>query len=156
MSAGIFAIVGVALGSALGYFGQRLMAGRAEEFARRERLRRERMDAYSAFAASAMEARRAQINRWYQRRDAGSASSEYDEAKAESYLGRSAAWRERYRVQLVADDEGLSGLAEAAVKSLRSIPKAETKSGMEQSAKETRSLIERFVTDAAAQLSSHD
>jgi hypothetical protein len=130
------------------------MAGRAEDFATRERLRRERMDAYSAFAASAMEARRGQINRWYRRRDAGPSSAEYDEAKAESYLGRSAAWRERYRVQLVADDEALSALAEATVKSLRAIPKADTKSQMEAKAQETRNLIERFVTDAATQLSS--
>jgi hypothetical protein len=155
MSTGIFAIVGVMLGSALGYFGQRLMAGRAEDFATREHLRRERMDAYSAFAAGAMDARRGQINRWYQRRDAGRSSSvEYDEAKAQSYLGRSAAWRERYRVQLVANDEALSALAEATVISLRAIPKGDTKTEMEERAQETRALIERFVTDAAAHLAS--
>ncbi len=71
MSGGIFAIIGVVLGSVLTYLVQNLMARRAEDFATRERHRRERMDAYSTFAADAMDARRSQINRWYQRRDAG-------------------------------------------------------------------------------------
>lgn len=153
MSSGIFAIIGVALGSVLTYLVQDRMARRAEDFARRERLRRERMDVYSTFAAGTMDARRAQINRWYQRRDAGRATPQYQEAKAESYQRRVAARRERYRVELVAIDDGMVVLAEAAVESLGAIHKAESETGMEERADHTRDLIERFVSEAAAQLS---
>lgn len=156
MSAGIFAIAGVILGSVSTYLVQNVMARRAERFATRERLRRERMDAYSAFAAEAMDARRAQINRWYQRRDAGRGSVVYGDAKAESYRGRSAARRARYRVQLVADDLELTQLAETAVESLGHIHKAETKAEMEARAERTRSLVEDFVRDAAMRLSVQD
>ncbi|MBM0123444.1 hypothetical protein [Pimelobacter simplex] len=54
MSAGFFAILGVLLGSISTYWVQNRMAARAEGFETQERLRRERMDAYSAFAASAI------------------------------------------------------------------------------------------------------
>lgn len=154
MTVGIFAIVGVVLGSVSTYLVQTLMAGRAEDFAMRERLRRERMDAYSAFAAAAMEARRSQINRWYQRRDAGRGSAQYDDAKAESYRGRSAARLERYRLQLVADDDRLTALAETAIESLGDIHQAETKSEMEARAEGTRTLVEQVVGVAAAHLSA--
>lgn len=153
MSTGIFAVIGVALGSLLTYVVQDRMARRAETFATRERLRQERMDAYSAFASDSMDARRAQINRWYQRRDSARGTPEYEAAKADSYRSRAAARHERYRVQLVAGDGGLTELAEAAVKSLGHIHKAQTKPQMEERAEHTRSLIEQFVTQATVELS---
>ena len=130
------------------------MAQRAEDFAERERLRQERMDVYSAFAAATMDARRAQIHRWHQRRDAGRGTSQYEEAKTQSYLGRVNARRERYRVELVANEPGMFAMAEEAVESLGAIHKAESQPKMEQHAEHTRKLIERFVSDAAAQLSA--
>ena len=152
MSPGIFAIVGVLIGSIATYLVQNLMARRAESFERQERLRRERMEVYSAFAAEAMDARRAQINRWYQRKDAGRGSAEYDEAKADSYRGRTEARRERYRIELVADDPDLTGLAEAVVESLGAIHKGSMKAQMEERAERTRTLVESFVTAAADQI----
>lgn len=152
MSGGVFAIVGVILGSVSTYLVQNLMARRAERFATQERLRRERMDAYCAFAADAMDARRSQINRWYQRRDAGRGSVLYEDAKAESYRGRSSARRARYLVQLVGDDPDLSQLAETAVESLGDIHKAQTKSEMEELAERARTLIEDFVRCSAMRL----
>lgn len=154
MSAGIFAIVGVALGSLLTYAVQSRMARRAEDFATRERLRQERMDAYSALAADTMDARRAQIDRWYQRRDSGRGTPQYEAAKAESYRGRTAARRERYRVELVAADAEMTALAEEAVASLGDIHKAQSKTEMEERAEHTRRLVERFVERAASQLSA--
>lgn len=152
MSSGIFAIIGVALGSALTYLVQSHMARRAEDFAQRERLRRERMDVYSAFAARTMDARRAQINRWYQRTDKGRGTKAYEDAKSATYRERTAARREQYRVKLVATDQGFADLAVAAVDSLRYIPKTESKVEMEERADRTRDLVEQFVVKAGSQL----
>lgn len=155
MISGLFAIVGVALGSVLTYVVQSRMARRAEDFALSERLRRERMDAFTAFAAEAMEARSAQINRWYQRRDAGRGSSRYEEAKSQSYRSRTAARRARYLVELVAGHEDMVLLSAEAVESLRLIHKAPTKPEMEALADQTRELVERFVRDAALRVASN-
>jgi hypothetical protein len=81
MSSGVFAIVGVVLGSVLTYLMQSRLARRTEEFARAQSLRHERLEVYSALAAQAMEARRAQINRWYQRRDSGRGTTQYADAR---------------------------------------------------------------------------
>lgn len=110
------------------------------------------MEVYSAFAAGAMDARRGQINRWYQRRDTGRGSAEYGHAKADSYRGRTEARRERYRVELVADNQDLTELAESVVESLGAIHKGATKAEMEERADSTRTLIERFVTAAANEI----
>jgi hypothetical protein len=136
MSPGNFAIVGIALGAISTYLVQSLMARRAEGFEAHERLRRERMEVYSSFASSTMEARRGQINRWYQHTDAGRDSAEYGDAKAESYRGRSVARRERYRVQLVAVDGGLTDLAERVVQSLGAVHEGATRPEMEEKARD--------------------
>ena len=110
------------------------------------------MEVYTAFASAAMDARRAQINRWYQRRDAGRGTPHYLESKADSYQSRVAARQERYRVELVASDNELSQLAEAVLRSFSPIHKAISKGEMEEFADYTRDLIERFVAGAVTQL----
>lgn len=152
MSSGVFAIIGVVLGTVLTYVVQNRMASRAEDFVQRQRLRDERLDAYSAFAAGVMDARRAQINRWYQRRESQRGSQLYESAKADSYHARTAARRDEYRVQLVAKDESTRVRAREVVESLGAIHKADTRADMEDRADVTRELIDRFVTEASAQL----
>lgn len=48
--ASVIAVVGTLLGSTVTYVFQRVNAGRVERFARDERLRQERIAAYSGFA----------------------------------------------------------------------------------------------------------
>jgi hypothetical protein len=96
-----------------------------------------------------MEARRTQIDRWYQRSHSGRGTTQYAEAKAQSYHSRAAARFERYRVELVSPDSDMTTLAEAAVVSLGDIHKAESKEDMEQRAEHTRNLIEQFVAAGA-------
>lgn len=152
MVAGVFAVVGVLLGSVSTLVVQTVMARRAETFAVGEKLRQQRMEAYCALADEAMEARRTQINRWYQRRDAGAGTAEYAKAKDESYRGRAAARRQRYKVQLVADDDRLIRKADLLIESMGPIHKAETEAEMERLAEHTVELIEDFVKSASAQL----
>ena len=120
---GIFGFAGVAVGAGLTYLTQARMARRAEHFESGERLRRERLEIYSNFAAAAMETQRAQVNRWHKLQEFGSKSQEYRIAEAEAHQARNAARREWYRVQLVADSSEISDLARRAVDLLGEIHK---------------------------------
>jgi membrane protein YqaA with SNARE-associated domain len=71
----VIAVAGTLLGSVAGYVFQRLNAGRTERFARDERLRQERMAAYSGYAGAVTDLRRAVVSLWFllQRTDSGDA-----------------------------------------------------------------------------------
>ena len=135
---GLLAILGAAAGSALTYVLQRKMAVRAEEFAVAERVRAEGMAAFSSFASAAMEARRAQVDRWYQRRDAGPGSDEYRSAKDESFRCRAAAWQVLFRAQLVSDSDELNSRATELLDGIGRLHKAQTKDDLDQEADKWR------------------
>ena len=145
---GLLAILGAAAGSALTYLLQRKMAVRAEEFAVAERVRAERMAAFSSFASAAMEARRAQVNRWYQRRDAGRDSDAYRTAKAESHRYRAAASQALFRAQLVSDSEELSNRATKVLEGIGDLHKAQTKDDLDQEADKWRDGVGLYVKAA--------
>jgi len=63
--ASIIAVAGTLLGSTTTYVFQRLTAGHAEEFARNEQLRQERLAAYSAYAGAITELRQGVIAVWF-------------------------------------------------------------------------------------------
>lgn len=65
--ASVIAVVGTLLGSAVTYVFQRVNAGRVETFARDERLRQERIAAYSGFAEAITELRQGVISLWFVR-----------------------------------------------------------------------------------------
>lgn len=61
----LIAVLGTLLGSLLTYVFQRRTALRAEHFTRGERLRQERIEAYSAFAGALANLRRGQLDYWF-------------------------------------------------------------------------------------------
>lgn len=148
ISSGIFTLLGAVLGSGLTYLAQATMAGRSQRFARDERHRAEQIDACSRFASAAMEARRAQKNRWYQRRLEGPDSSPYSEAKAESYRLRAAAWQELYRAELVTNDPELSELARQALNLVADMHNAPDEDAVSQTGESVRKKVEAFVQAA--------
>ncbi|MFE0930627.1 hypothetical protein ACFW4O_30810 [Streptomyces mutabilis] len=76
VAASVIAVLGTLLGSGLTYLFQRQTMNRSEQFTRNERLRQERIAAYSAFAGALANYRRGQM-------DLGS---------RDMSTGRSAAW----------------------------------------------------------------
>jgi membrane protein YqaA with SNARE-associated domain len=63
----LIAVIGTLLGSTITYLFQRSHAGRAEAVARSERLRQDRIVAYSEFAGTITELRRGVITLWFHR-----------------------------------------------------------------------------------------
>src|SRR5215510_14984299 len=80
----IIAVLGTLAGSTTGYIFQRRISERSEITAREERLRQDRLDAYSAFAAAVMDLRRVQYDRWH-RRDDHPEHHDDEAVSAESY-----------------------------------------------------------------------
>lgn len=77
-------MVGTLLGSTVTYVFQRVNAGRVERFAHDERLRQERMAAYSGFAGAITELRRGVISLWFVRQRDDAARPELYAARTES------------------------------------------------------------------------
>jgi hypothetical protein len=152
LSAGVFTVVGVGLGSGLTFLIQTRVISRNERFSRTERLRRERMEIYSAFAAAAMDLRRGQYDRWHTREQEGRGSERYEASKFESYRLRAAARRELYRIRLVANDVRLAEMAAEVVRQLSDMHRAADETALETAGSDTRNAIECFVDAAVSQL----
>jgi hypothetical protein len=111
-------------------------------------LLRERMAAFSTFASAAMEARRSQVDRWYQRHDAGRDSDAYRTAKDESFRCRAAAWQALFRAQLVSDSDELNSRATELLDGIGGLHKAQTKDDLDQEADKWRDGVGLYVKAA--------
>jgi hypothetical protein len=151
---GVLAIVAAAAGSTLTFYTQHHVARRAERFAVAEQMRAERLAAFSAFAGAAMEARRAQVDRWYQLHDGGRESSAYIAAKNESYRAKALAWQALFRAQLVSDSTELTALAAAALEGIGSLHRAAAKDELDHRAEGVRESVGAFVAAAREHLNA--
>ncbi|MCE4947447.1 MULTISPECIES: hypothetical protein [Streptomyces] len=102
--ASVVAVFGTLLGSAITHHFQRRSADRSEQFARAQRLRQERMDAYCAYAAALLEYRRVLVHRWFVRHEEGRCGEDTVELREEVYKARCAAQEAMFRAQMVSDD----------------------------------------------------
>jgi type II secretory pathway pseudopilin PulG len=113
----VVAVVGTLLGSLATHYFQRRNRADAERFERGERLRQERVSAYTTYGGALVSLRRALIDRWYaaheERRNA-----DPDAIRYETYRLRTVALEAMFRVQLVTESQQLIGLAQAAIDSV--------------------------------------
>jgi hypothetical protein len=88
--ASVTAVVGTLLGSTSTYVFQQLTASRAEDFARAERLRQERVTAYSVFAGTITDLLRGVIAIWFRQHSAVADAEDIFALRAEANrVGRS-------------------------------------------------------------------
>ena len=108
----VVAVVGTLLGSLATHYFQRRNRADAERFERNERLRQERVSAYTTYGGALVSLRRAQIDRWYaihERRD----NADPDAIRYETYRFRTEALEAMFRVQLVTESRELITVAHA-------------------------------------------
>ncbi|MFB7467974.1 hypothetical protein ACFCZ1_31530 [Streptomyces sp. NPDC056224] len=148
----VVAVAGTLIGSLSTYLFQRRTADRAEAVARRERLRQERLSAYSGYAAAVTDLKRAKITLWFRQRRSPRDEESLMTARLESDRLGAAAETAAFRLQLVVDDPQLRRLMEAVSDRLGEITRAEDRqtvvaieSGFEQA-------VRAFVDAAADQL----
>ena len=116
---GIIGVAATLLGSFSTYLFQSRTAGRAETFARDERLRQEQLIACSAYAVSLTALKRGLITLWFRRNDED--GPVWQEARTEADQLGASAEAARFRVQLVSGDPQLMVLADSAFTALGGI-----------------------------------
>lgn len=113
----IVAVVGTLLGSLATHYFQRRNRADAERFERGERLRQERVSAYTTFGGALVSLRRAQIDRWYAVHEKRQ-TADPDAIRYETYRLRTSALETMFRVQLVTESAHLIELAQQAIDSV--------------------------------------
>ncbi|WP_371618187.1 hypothetical protein [Streptomyces sp. NBC_00454] len=102
--ASVVAVIGTLIGSWSTYAFQRRAAARTRAEAREERLRQERLSAYSAYAGAVTELKRAQITLWFRRRADPRDEETVLAAQLESDRLGAAAETTVFHLRLVAED----------------------------------------------------
>ncbi|MCP3817484.1 hypothetical protein NLX86_04830 [Streptomyces sp. A3M-1-3] len=139
------------MGSISTFVFQRRSAQRAEVFARQERLRQERLTAYSACAGAITELKRAVVGLWLRRRS-DPHGAEYATALAECDRLGAAAEHARFRVQLVAEDPALTVLADAAFATIGAVRDAAGRTELLDHEARCLDALGAFMASAAAQV----
>jgi hypothetical protein len=147
----LIAVAGTLLGSTTSFLFQRRSADRAEGFARAERLRQERLTAYSAYAGAITELKRGIVSLWFRRQEDPD-GAEYLMARAECDRLGAAAEQAQFRMRLISEDPELAILADAAFATIGSIGRAAGKDQLAE--RETRCLdaLNAFIAGAATHL----
>jgi hypothetical protein len=150
--ASVIAVLGTLGGATASFLFQRNISERNESNARDERLRQERLAAYSSFAAAVMDLRGIQYDRGYSRMTAKDDQIDRSSIRAESTRLRSVAWTAFYRFKLTSPDEQLTGLATRAVEEALDVVDASNKVDLKTRSERARAHIDEFISAAATHL----
>ncbi len=142
----LIAVAGTLLGSFTTYWFQRRNAIRAEDLARSERLRQERLTAYSEYAAALADLRRGQATLWLRTRDSGDTSAAHTEADR---LG-STAHAAKLRLELVSARP--EPLADAALNQVNTLLEAADLADLKTRERAFEAALSAFIQDAATRL----
>jgi hypothetical protein len=154
MSEAWVALAGTVVGGLISYIFQRMNISRADTNAKAERLRSEKLAAYSEFASVLLEYRRVQLHRWHLVLDSAR-PEQVEEAEHESRRCRATAWTAFYRVKLLSDDQVLLGQADRALETMREFASvADSRSRVDAQGRLGRKAVEEFIDSAKAALDS--
>ncbi|GAA4833480.1 hypothetical protein [Kitasatospora terrestris] len=148
---GVFALVGTLTGAAAAHLFQRRAAGQALRSGREEWLRRQRLEAYSAFAGTVLSFRRAQHRRARERLR-GTPEAESAAVADESRHLRAAAWESYYRLRMLARSPAITELAERAVQEAAAVRSAADGGDLDRRAATARDAVTRFSDLAGEQI----
>ncbi|MFD5001370.1 hypothetical protein ACFWMV_00540 [Streptomyces mutabilis] len=142
--ASAIAVLGTLLGSGLTLAFQQRTTDRGHQFTRHERLRQERLDAYSAYAGALINYRRCLVHLWFCEHEQ-SPHEDPSVVRVRAYDLRSNAQEALFRVQMLTDDEALSEAAEAVLADVTALPKTDSRTELDQRRVKTRDDISRLV-----------
>ncbi|WP_433590487.1 hypothetical protein [Nocardia sp. CA-145437] len=121
MITALIAVAGTLLGSIVTHYFQRASAEKTARQSFSERLRQDRLNAYNAFAAAAIEYRHHQIERWH--RLSQDPDAELN-TRSEAFTKKAALKTEFLRLKLLSDDIRLHRLADEAIEAIRGIQRS--------------------------------
>ena len=142
--ASAIAVLGTLLGSGLTLAFQQRTTDKGHQFTRHERLRQERLDAYSAYAGALINYRRCLVHLWFCEHEQPP-HEDPGVVRVRAYDLRSNAQEALFRVQMLTDDDALSEAAEAALADVTALPKTDSRTELDQRRVKTRDDISRLV-----------
>ncbi|MFF7774485.1 hypothetical protein ACFZCG_08625 [Streptomyces tanashiensis] len=149
--ASAMAVLGTLLGSGITLAFQRRTADRGHEFTRGEKLRQERLDAYTVYAGALVNYRRCLIHLWFCAHESPPPEPP-DGVRVRAYDLRSAAQEALFRLQMLTDDEGLSRSGEVLLDDVTMLQKAGSRAELESLRVRTRDGISALVREAKRHL----
>ncbi|ANZ16807.1 hypothetical protein ACH4YO_39050 [Streptomyces noursei] len=147
--ASVVAVFGTLLGSAVTHHFQSRSADRSEGFARAQRLRQERIDAYCAYAGALLDYRRVLVHSWFVRHEDDRCGEDTPELREEVYKSRYAAQEAMFRAQMVSDDPDVLDLSERIMAEVTEIHWVEDREALTERRAATRAGIRDFVAATA-------
>lgn len=138
------AVLGTLLGSGITLAFQQRTVDRSHRFTRREKLRQERLDACSAYAGALINYRRCLVHLWFCEHEQPP-PEDPDVVRVRAYDLRSAAQEALFRVQMLIDDETLSGAAEDVLADVTALSKIGGRTELDDARVRTRDDISRLV-----------
>ncbi|MGW0611217.1 hypothetical protein [Streptomyces sp. NPDC002788] len=145
------AVLGTLLGSGITLAFQQRTADRSHQFTRREKLRQERLDAYSAYAGALVNYRRCLVHLWFCEHEQPS-PEDPDTVRIRAYDLRSSAQEALFRVEMLTEDETLSQAAEDVLAEVTALPKTDSRTELDDARIRTRDGISRLVKAARQHL----
>ncbi|MFI7503648.1 hypothetical protein ACIBVL_35275 [Streptomyces sp. NPDC049687] len=145
------AVLGTLLGSGITLAFQQRTTDRSHQFTRREKLRQERLDAYSAYAGALVNYRRCLVHLWFCEHEQPP-PEDADAVRIRAYDLRSNAQEALFRVQMLTDDETLSRAAEDLLADVTALSKTDSRTELDDARVRTRDDISRLVRTAKQHL----
>ncbi|MFB0618582.1 hypothetical protein [Streptomyces sp. AGS-58] len=149
--ASAIAVLGTLLGSGITLAFQQRTTDRSHQFTRREKLRQERLDAYSAYAGALVNYRRCLVHLWFCEHEQPP-PEDPDAVRIRAYDLRSSAQEALFRVQMLTDDDRLSRTAEDVLADITELPKTDARAELDELRARTRDNISRLVGSAKQHL----
>lgn len=149
--ASLIAVAGTLLGSALTFDFQRRSSARAEDFARSQQLRQDRLATYSAYAGSVTALKQGVVALWFHQRSDPDSPATREAFTTCDRLGATTE-NAHFRVQLLAADPHLITLAASAFDTVDAIRTAPTRTELAAAEQALQAALTAFMTAAAAQI----
>ncbi|AZS73645.1 hypothetical protein DDE74_24235 [Streptomyces lydicus] len=143
--ASVVAVLGTLLGSGITHVFQSRSADRSERFARAERLRQERIDAYCAYAGALLEYRRVLVHRWFVLHEDDRCGEDTPELREEVYKTRYSAQEAMFRAQMVSDDPEILDRSEQVMAATTELHWARDREALTELRATTRQGIRDFI-----------
>lgn len=147
----VIAVLGTLIGAGSTYYFQRKAQERSEAFTRDERLRQERIDAFSTYAGALLNYRRVLVFRWFVRHE-GRFAEDTPELLNETYTKRYAAQEAMFRAQMVGNSPELTALAERAMEQITELHRIDDREALDEARDRTRQSIRDLVAAVAPHL----
>ncbi|MGW0119015.1 hypothetical protein [Streptomyces sp. NPDC003327] len=149
--ASAIAVLGTLLGSGITLGVQRRTTERGHQFTRDEKLRQERLDAYTAYAAALINYRRCLVHLWFCTHEQPPPEAA-EAVQIRAYDLRSKAQEALFRMQMLTDNDELSRKGESLLAEITAVHRTDIRSELDQRRTHTRDGIAHLVRAAKQHL----